>query len=116
MKSNLYSRATLFLSACAAVIAVAALAVSYAQSGNTIQGCYDNKDGTLRRVTDPSQCTHKETPISWNITGPAGPQGPAGVDAMPLHDHHKEITASLPNGVDFLRRTHRLQLTWRSRE
>lgn len=50
----------------------------YGQSGNTIQGCYDNKSGVLRKVVSPSDCSHKETSINWNIIGPHGPQGPPG--------------------------------------
>ena len=54
------------------------IVASYAQVSNTIQGCFDTKQGTLRRVTSPSDCNAKETPISWNIVGPAGPRGPQG--------------------------------------
>src|SRR5262249_15593638 len=89
----------LLLSLCVAVIAFVS---AYAQSGDTIQGCYDNKSGSLRKVASPADCLQKETPISWNITGPqgpegmpgatgapgppgaAGPQGPPGVDTIPL--------------------------------
>jgi hypothetical protein len=30
-----------------------------------INGCVKNKNGTLRIVTDPADCTSRETPISW---------------------------------------------------
>jgi len=52
--------------------------VVFAQSSNTIQGCYSNGNGSLRRVNSPSDCNNSETAISWNITGPQGLQGPAG--------------------------------------
>lgn len=51
---------------------------------NPIQACYNNTNGALRRVNSPADCRNHETPISWNIAGPAGapgpvgPQGPAG--------------------------------------
>lgn len=51
----------------------------HAQSGNTIQGCYKNSDGTLRQVNSPSDCKQNETSISWSIVGPQGPQGIQGV-------------------------------------
>lgn len=58
-------------------------------SGGVINGCYNNKTGTLR-VIDPtaSSCNPDETAIHWNQvgpqgpkgdTGPVGPQGPQGV-------------------------------------
>jgi len=50
----------------------------YAQ---VIHGCVGKFGGFLRVVSSPSQCTGLETPISWNVTGPAGPQGPAGITA-----------------------------------
>ena len=41
-----------------------------------IHACY-RPNGNLRLV-DKSSCTGNETAISWNQTGPAGPQGEAG--------------------------------------
>ncbi len=52
-----------------------------AQANNTINGCYNNTNGQLRRVDTAADCNTHETPISWNKqgpTGPAGPQGPKG--------------------------------------
>src|SRR5205823_7641512 len=100
LKNNRLTMICLFLCFCAAALVV--FVRVYAQSSNTIQGCYDNKSGALRKVASPNDCSQKETPISWNIVGPqgpqgiqgpqgvpgpqgpAGPQGPPGVDAMPL--------------------------------
>ena len=62
---------------CAAAL-IAFVTVYAAPAATTIQACYDNANGNLRRVTSASQCRHNETPISWNIAGPAGPPGPAG--------------------------------------
>jgi hypothetical protein len=67
----------LLLGLCAA--AVVALVTAHAEPPvNPIQACYNNTNGGLRRVNSPADCKNHETPISWNIAGPAGPQGPAG--------------------------------------
>jgi hypothetical protein len=67
-----------------AALAVSA-GVAYAGSGSTdvIYACKLNNVGTIRLI-DPSRsgftghCTHAETQISWNQSGPAGPVGPKG--------------------------------------
>jgi hypothetical protein len=65
------------LGLCAA--ALVALVTAHAEPPvNPIQACYNNTNGGLRRVNSPADCKNHETPISWNIAGPAGPQGPAG--------------------------------------
>lgn len=51
-------------------------------SNGTINGCYNQQNGSLR-VIDPASdtCQKQETAISWNQVGPKGdpgPQGPAG--------------------------------------
>jgi len=56
------------------VLSMGALAFDPA---NTIQACRNN-DGNLRQVARASDCRPSETPVSWNITGPTGPQGPVG--------------------------------------
>jgi len=67
----------LFLCLCA--VALVALATAHAEPPvNPIQACYNNTNGDLRRVNSAADCKNHETPISWNIAGPAGPQGPAG--------------------------------------
>jgi hypothetical protein len=43
----------------------------------TILGCYHNKNGKLRIVSDFSQCKKTELPITFN-TGEQGPPGPKG--------------------------------------
>lgn len=46
-----------------------------------INGCYDNRTGLLRVIDSEAggTCTPKhETAISWNQTGPQGPQGAQG--------------------------------------
>ena len=67
----------MFLCLCAA--ALVALATAHAKPPvNTIQACYNDTNGGLRRVNSAADCKTHETSISWNIAGPAGPQGPAG--------------------------------------
>ncbi len=66
------------LSLCAAALIV--LVTAHAEPPvNPIQACYNDTNGGLRRVNSPADCKNHETPISWNIAGPAGPQGPAGL-------------------------------------
>ncbi len=47
-------------------------------SDGLIHGCVSDRKGTLRIVGDPSECTSKETPLSWDQPGPQGPQGESG--------------------------------------
>lgn len=57
----------------------AAAAITRSSSSNTIIACQLNGIGTIRIVTDASKCSTKfETPISWNVAGPAGAPGLAG--------------------------------------
>jgi hypothetical protein len=49
-------------------------------STSVIQACALKHTGTLRIVATASDCIpNLETPVSWNIQGPAGANGPAGV-------------------------------------
>ena len=76
----------LLLCLCAA--ALVALVTAHAEPPvNPIQACYNDTNGGLRRVNSAADCKTHETPISWNIAGPAGPQGPAGAQA---HAHRRE--------------------------
>jgi hypothetical protein len=45
--------------------------------GELIRGCVDST-GAIRIVVDGTSCADGETLLEWNITGPVGPQGPAG--------------------------------------
>jgi hypothetical protein len=60
---------TLLFAACLSTVA-------FAQ--NTIYGCAKQSTGDLRQVPSSAFCKNNETPLSWNITGPAGPQGQTG--------------------------------------
>lgn len=58
-----------------AVLFIATLC--FPASAQIIDACIKN-DGSLRIVGSPADCRSKESPISWNATGPEGPQGPVG--------------------------------------
>src|SRR5689334_13737576 len=48
-------------------------------SGSVIHGCYQFRSGALRIIDHPqATCRNNETPLQWNQTGPAGPQGAQG--------------------------------------
>ena len=61
------------------VIAVSAIiAFGHSQaSAQVINGCV-SKNGTLKIVADLSDCSLRETPISWNQAGPQGESGETG--------------------------------------
>jgi hypothetical protein len=52
-------------------------------SAQAINGCVKAKNGALRIVADPADCTTPETPISWNVQGPQGEPGVDGADGQP---------------------------------
>ncbi len=54
-----------------------------AATDGLIHGCVKNRKGTLRVVSDPSECKSRETPLSWNQQGPQGEPGVDGVDGEP---------------------------------
>ena len=41
------------------------------------------RDGIVRIVAPMANCKSSETPLHWNIVGPAGPAGPAGPEGQP---------------------------------
>lgn len=51
--------------------------------GTTIQACYNDTNGGLRRVNSAADCKTHETSISWSSAGPAGPAGPPGPTGPP---------------------------------
>ena len=88
-----FSRVVLVLAA----IGVAALAgaVTYAiagTGGGTINACY-GPNGQLRLLDPTDGCRPSETAISWNQTGPVGPQGPAGRSSI-----HRTVSGTRPTG------------------
>ena len=82
LKNNPLTMICLLTFLCAAAL-IAFVTVYAAPVPSTIQACYDNANGNLRRVNSASDCRYHETPISWSIVGPAGPQGPAGPAGAP---------------------------------
>lgn len=103
--TSLAIRSSLVLKAICLIFAVNSITV-LAQSNNTVQGCYNNKTGVLRKVNSPSDCDSKETAISWNVVGPqgvSGPQGPKGDkgDAGPGGSGALRIVDSVGNEVGF---------------
>lgn len=63
------------------VLAAAAIAIGTgvaAQVPTVIRVCVKNDDGNMRFATNGA-CKANETPMTWNQTGPVGPQGPQGV-------------------------------------
>jgi hypothetical protein len=77
------SRSRLFalvaaLAVLASAGALAALAASGSPERSVIQACKQKISGVLRAVSDPTKCTKRELPISWNVQGPMGAAGPTG--------------------------------------
>ncbi len=62
-----------------AVIAYAAIP----DSNGVIHACYAKNNGALRVIDTGQTCTSRETPLDWNQTGPAGPQGEPGAAGTP---------------------------------
>src|SRR6266404_5854241 len=80
LKDNSLTMICLLLSLCAVAL-IAFVTVFAAPPPSTIQACYNDTNGELRRVNSPSDCRNHETSISWNIAGPQGPAGPTGPGA-----------------------------------
>jgi type VI secretion system secreted protein Hcp len=69
----------------AVVLAAAGVAVaSIPNADNVISGCYNTGSGALRVIdTSSSQCSSKETAISWSQQGPPGTPGQPGTPGTP---------------------------------
>ena len=52
------------------ILAAVVLLFGTVASAQVINGCVKTKNGALRIVADPADCTARETPISWNQVGP----------------------------------------------
>src|SRR5262249_35714660 len=44
-----------------------------------ISACVNNHSGDVRIVAQGASCKGGESPLTWNVAGPAGPQGPQGI-------------------------------------
>lgn len=64
------------------LLATLSLAASPA-TDTTIYACSDNRSGAMRKVATAGGCTAKETLMSWNTAGPAGPTGSPGPSGQP---------------------------------
>ena len=56
----------------------AGLAAATAPSTGTLTACSLSSTGQLRLVNSASDCTKRETAVTWNTVGPVGATGPAG--------------------------------------
>lgn len=75
-------RSRAVLAVVAALLSAAAASVVTAGASddpNVIHGCAADRTGALRIVSDPTECTIRETPVSWNQQGERGPQGDPGI-------------------------------------
>jgi hypothetical protein len=69
-----------------AVLALTVGGVAFATipSNGVITGCYQKSGGTLRVIdATTSNCSSKETSLSWNVQGPPGPTGSPGPSGAP---------------------------------
>jgi len=57
----------------ALTVILGVLLLTTVTSAQVINGCVKDKNGALRIVADPADCTSRETPISWNQVVPEGP-------------------------------------------
>ncbi len=60
------------------IVAILLFSFPILATAQTIYACAKNSNGRLRVVSAANQCRNSETPISWNSTGPEGPQGGVG--------------------------------------
>src|SRR5689334_22586589 len=113
MLRSLKSRLTLLA---VVTIALAGGSVAFAtipDSSVVIHGCYKTATGDLRVIdTGFTSCKPGESPLSWNQTGPTGPQGPGATTfetTVPLgYEFHTlattanglTISGSCTDGVD----------------
>lgn len=85
---------------CFMAITAAALGGSalMAQANNVINACYQKNDGTIRRIAAPGSCRSSEIALSWNITGPAGLQGPKGDPGPPAPTPSNTVVVAKSGG------------------
>lgn len=63
------------------IVAGSVALASIPSADGTINACFNDTNGNVRIVDDPSSCRQHEVAISWNqqgTPGPAGPPGPPG--------------------------------------
>ena len=69
--------------AAAVLISAAALATAAGDAPSTIEACRNTRHGLVRIVFSANACKSNETPVSWDVEGPAGPAGPPGPQGPP---------------------------------
>jgi hypothetical protein len=80
--------------------------VVYAQGGdaNLIHACVSNANGAVRIIPPTSTCKNNESPLAWNIQGPAGPAFPitCPADSAPVGttcvDKYEASVWQIPSG------------------
>jgi len=81
LREAINSKRYLKLTTAAAVLVICGLVLTYAtipDSNGVIHACYNKSGGSIRVIDDSvTKCSSNETSLSWNVTGPPGPIGPA---------------------------------------
>src|SRR5258708_20293497 len=99
LKNNPLSMICLVAFLCAAAL-IAFVTVYAAPVPGKIQACYDNTNGNLRRVKSASDCRDHETPISWSVAGPTGPQGAGGTSMATRHSGNVRLPMPRDKHID----------------
>jgi hypothetical protein len=60
-----------------------AMAATAAGEADVLHACKKARNGALRIVSGPLDCTGSEIHLTWNSQGPPGPSGPAGPAGPP---------------------------------
>jgi len=70
--------------AAAGVLAGGIAFATIPDASGVIHGCYMKNGGTIRVIDDGvTKCAQNETALTWNNTGPRGPQGVPGLQGVP---------------------------------
>ena len=67
----------------AAGVALAAQPSARRPSSAVINACVKKKSGLVRVVASLNACKRAESPLSWNVQGPAGARGATGLPGQP---------------------------------
>lgn len=67
----------------AVALGAATLAGAHGGDPSKVHACVKSPNGDVRIVAPAATCGGNETPLDWNIQGPAGPAGPQGPKGDP---------------------------------